>query len=123
MSLDDLTYEDELYTNCGTYVTYKNETVYTYYILEFEKDGDVDFSYSLQTTMVDYFATQSSCTAIYEVTDQPATTKGDWEWKDKKEDIEITLNNTRIEYEILRLTKKDLKLETIDGTVWVFEKD
>ncbi|HIA05317.1 MAG TPA: hypothetical protein EYN71_01140 [Flavobacteriales bacterium] len=116
-------YGDSVYTNCGTYVPFQNTTDYTYYILEFEKDGDVEWNYALSTSMVDYWSTQSSCTAIYNVSTQSGVTKGDWDWEDKKEDIEITLNNIRVEYEILKLTKEELKLETITGVVWEFEKD
>ena len=116
-------FEDSMYTSCGTMVPYKNETVYSSYRLEFEKDGDVEFTFNLTTSIVDYWSTQSTCTAVYDVTNDSGKSKGDWEWEDKKEDIEITLNNMKTEYEILRLTEKELKLETLTGEVWEFEKD
>ena len=116
-------YEDSVSTSCFTEIPYKNETVYDYYRLEFEKDGDVDFTYSITTTTVELWDSYAACTAVYDVNVDIGLLKGDWEWEDKKEDIEITIGNQRTVYEILRLTKDELKLETVYGEIWEFEKD
>lgn len=73
---------------------------------EFEKDGDV-------------VATQ---TYSYGGTSYSYSYKGDWEWEDKKEAIEITIAGSRIEYDILRLTNKELILEDDYLSQYEFEK-
>jgi hypothetical protein len=63
---------------------------------EFEKDGD--FTMIIQYSYYGY----GSYTYSY---------KGDWEWEDSKEKIEIQIGNSITEYEIIRLTNKELILE------------
>ena len=67
---------------------------YTYFF-EFEKDGDFEFGY----TETDYGTTY---TYSY---------SGEWEWENNKKEIEIELQGYVIDFEIIKLTKKELILE------------
>ena len=75
-------------------------------IMEFEKDGDFVMSYEYDYGTYSYSYSY----------------KGEWEWKDDKERIEIDVNNTKIEFEILRLTNDELWFEDEDGQEWELEK-
>jgi len=83
---------------------------------EFEKDGD--FSQTL--TIPPYIYTYYGYT--YSFGGGTYTSNGDWEWENSKESIEITIGNIRSEFEILRLTNKELVLEDEDRDQWEFEK-
>lgn len=50
--------------------------------------------------------------------------KGEWEWEDNKEAIEISLDgySSSDEYEIKRLTNKELTIEYENNVEWEFEK-
>ena len=65
------------------------------YFFEFEKDGDFEFGY----TETDYGTTY---TYSY---------SGEWEWENNKKEIEIELQGYVIDFEIIKLTKKELILE------------
>ena len=77
------------------------------FILEFEKDGDlnIDVSYSYYGYTYDY------------------SIKGEWEWEDGKRVIEISLDNVREEWEITKLTNSELEFEDEERDKWEFEKD
>jgi hypothetical protein len=123
-TLFQLSYEGTLSTSCGTEVTYSEGTSYSKYELEFEKDGDVELTQIYTYQQLDWGLSSANCEATYYTsTESTDFVKGDWEWEDGKEDIELTIGNYRIEYEILKLTKTELKLETLTGEVWEFEKD
>lgn len=76
------------------------------FTLEFEKDGDL-----LVSTTYSYYG--QSYTETY---------KGDWEWEDGKEKIEITLQGDKTEWEITRLTNKEFQFEDEDKIEYEFEK-
>ncbi|MCD4791703.1 MAG: hypothetical protein K8R54_00590 [Bacteroidales bacterium] len=79
-----------------------NENVYGLY-LEFEKDGDFTFTYSYDGYSYSY--------------------EGDWEWESGKEAIEITVDGEKEEFDILRLTNKELWFEDENNNEWQCEKE
>lgn len=73
--------------------------------MEFSKDGDFELSYS-------YFTYSYS-------------ERGEWEFSGDKEELELTIDNEIQKFEILRLTNKELWMESIDGgsvEEWRLEK-
>jgi hypothetical protein len=76
------------------------------YSFEFEKGGDfqVDLSYSYSGYSFSY------------------SYKGDWEWGSDKESIEVTADGDRTEFDVLRLTNKELWVEDDWNDEWRFEK-
>ena len=75
-------------------------------ILEFEKDGD--FVY---TASYSYYGYSSSYSY-----------KGEWNWEDDKQSVEIEIDGEKIEWEITRLTNKELEFEDEDNNKWELEK-
>ena len=69
---------------------------------EFEKDGGVKLSMSYEGTS-------------YKL-------PGSWDWGDAKESIEVSVLGQSIEFEIKRLTNKELWLEDEDGYLYKCEK-
>lgn len=73
--------------------------------MDFSKDGDFEFTYS-------YFTYSYS-------------ERGEWEFSGDKEELELTIDNEIQKFEILRLTNKELWMESIDGgsvEEWRLEK-
>ncbi len=68
--------------------------------LEFERDGSLEWS------------------------DDGYSYRGEWEWEDDKEVIKIDLDNRSydFEFEILRLTNREMILEDENGDEWELEK-
>ena len=68
--------------------------------LEFERDGSLEWS------------------------NNGYSYRGEWEWEDDKEGIEIDLDNRSddYEFEILRLTNREMILERENGDEWELEK-
>ena len=71
-------------------------------ILEFDKDGDFTFSY-------EFFGYDYSF-------------DGDWEWEDNKEVIQVEIDNSNTEWEIMRLTNSEFWFEDEDNNLWECEK-
>ena len=81
--------------------------------VEFEKDGD--FSIRTTSSYTDYYGSSYSYTY---------TNSGDWEFSSDKEEIEFDPNDgSDFEWEIKRLTNKELWVEDEDGNEWEWEKD
>jgi hypothetical protein len=77
------------------------------YTFEFEKDGDFEFGYTYS---------YGSYTNSY-------SSSGEWEWENNKEEIEVEINCYVLDFEIIKLTKKELILESQNGgEEWEFEK-
>jgi hypothetical protein len=77
------------------------------YTFEFEKDGDFEFGYTYS---------YGSYTNSY-------SSSGEWEWENNKEEIEVEINGYVLDFEIIKLTKKELILESQNvGEEWEFEK-
>lgn len=71
--------------------------------MEFDKDGDLDFKYSYGTYSYSY--------------------KGDWEFSGDKEELELSFDGQITDFEILRLTNKELWLEEPNSNQeWRLEK-
>ena len=71
--------------------------------MEFDKDGDMEFKYSYASYSYSY--------------------QGDWEFSGDKEELEITFDNQVTDFEILRLTNKELWLEEPNSNQeWRLEK-
>jgi len=68
---------------------------------EFEKDGDFEFKYSYGTYSYSY--------------------AGDWEFSTDKEEIELEIGGYIQDWEIKRLTNKELWLEDPSNQEWRFE--
>lgn len=69
--------------------------------MTFEKDGDFEFSYSYDGGTYGY--------------------KGEWEFSGDKEDLEVTIENQVNDWEILRLTNKELWFEDDTNTEFRLE--
>lgn len=69
--------------------------------MSFDKNGDFEFSYSYATYSDSY--------------------QGSWEFSGDKEDLELTLDNEVQDFEILRLTNKELWLEDEVNQEWRLE--
>jgi hypothetical protein len=83
-------------------------TVYTSYNIEWEFEKDGDFK---QTYVYSYYGSS-----------YVSTENGDWEWEDGKENIEIQVGSSVSEYEIIRLTNKELIVEDDYSNEYEFEK-
>lgn len=73
--------------------------------MDFSKDGDLEFTYS-------------DFTYSY-------TERGEWEFSGDKEELELTIDNVTQKFEILRLTNKELWMESTDSgsaVEWRLEK-
>ncbi|MFL2585074.1 MAG: hypothetical protein ACJ0QO_00230 [Parvicellaceae bacterium] len=96
---------------------------------EFENDGDIDQKISFDLTY-SYYGTSYTYSQNYDLS-------GEWEWENNKEEVEIEMNigygSWSSDYEILKLTNQELKLEgglfftefIIDApnnTEWEFER-
>ncbi|MEX0965641.1 MAG: hypothetical protein WD077_00250 [Bacteroidia bacterium] len=81
-------------------------------IIEFEKDGDFELLLEITYSYPGYSGTYD-----YEVT-------GEWEFEDNKENIELDFDDGggKTEWEILRLTSKELWIEAEGGEEYEFEK-
>ena len=78
--------------------------------VEFDKDGD----FTIRTTTTYYGSTDS----------YTYTTSGEWEFSSDKEEIEFDPNDGGdYEWEINRLTNKELWVEDQYGNEWEWEKD
>lgn len=81
--------------------------------VEFEKDGD--FTIRTTTSYTNIYGSPYSYTY---------TNSGDWEFSSDKEEIEFDPNDgSDFEWEIKRLTNKELWVEDEDGNEWEWEKD
>ena len=86
----------------------KVKTVGSTITLEFEKNGDFSFgsSYSYYGYSYSY------------------SYDGEWDWEDGKKSVEVSIDGEdKTEWEILRLTNKELWFEDEDGQEWHCEKD
>ncbi len=78
--------------------------------MEFEKDGDLELN-------VEYTYTYYGQTYSYSY-----TYNGTWEWEDGKETLELEWGGDTYEYEVKRLTSKELWMDDEDGEEWELEK-
>ena len=76
------------------------------YIVEFEKGGDLIVTYSYN-----YYGQSYS-----------ESYKGEWEWQNGKETIEISLDGSKEDWDVTRLTNKELEFEDSDRDTYEFEK-
>jgi hypothetical protein len=72
---------------------------------EFESDGDFDMTTAYSYPGGGYSYSYS----------------GEWEWEDNKEAIEVDMGGSISEWEIKKLTNKEMTLE-YDNSEWEFEK-
>ena len=86
----------------------------------FEKDEDFKFKQSYDRSVTYSFGYGYTNTYNSTVND---SYKGEWEWENNKEELEIEYDNYTQEFEILKLTNKELTLEDENGVEWEFEKD
>lgn len=75
--------------------------------LEFERDGD--FTFGLSYSYYGYSYSYSE--------------DGQWAWEDNKEAISVVVNGATEEWEIQRLTNKELWFEDESGQEWQCEKE
>ena len=87
---------------------------------EFEKDEDFKFKQSYDRSVTYSFGNGYTNTYTSTVNN---SYKGEWEWENNKEELEIEYDNYTQEFEILKLTNKELTLEDENGVEWEFEKD
>jgi len=74
--------------------------------IEFDKDGDFT-----GTSKFSYYGYSQSYSS-----------KGEWEWIDGKAGIEVTIDGDKEEWEITRLTNKELQFKDQDNTEYELEK-
>ena len=74
--------------------------------LEFDKDGDLEFNQTYSYYGSSYTYSQ----------------KGEWEWEDGKQSLEITLDGNKQEWEITRLTNKEFEFEDEGNNKYELEK-
>jgi hypothetical protein len=74
--------------------------------LEFDKDGDLEFNQTYSYYGSSYTYSQ----------------KGEWEWEDGKQSLEITLDGNKQEWEITRLTNKEFEFEDEGNSKYELEK-
>jgi hypothetical protein len=112
----------EAYLNNNSYSSPNYQVVISNVSMEweFEKDEDFKLKQSYDRTVTYSFG--SGYTNTYTSTENYSY-KGEWEWEDNKEDLEIEYDNYTQEFEILKLTNKELTLEDENGVEWEFEKD
>ena len=86
---------------------------------EFESDGDFD-------QIISFDLTYSYSNGNSYTFSQNSASSGEWEWENNKEELEIKINSgygsMSSDYEILKLTGQELKLEAPNNTEWEFEK-
>ena len=75
--------------------------------LEFDKDGDLEVNQTYSDYGNSYTYSQ----------------KGEWEWEDGKQSLEITLDGNKQEWEITRLTNKEFEFEDEGNNKWELEKN
>ena len=75
--------------------------------LEFDKDGDLEFNQTYSYYGSSYTYSQ----------------KGEWEWEDGKQSLDIILDGDKLEWEITRLTNKEFEFEDETNTKWELEKN
>jgi hypothetical protein len=75
--------------------------------LEFDKDGDLE----VNQTYSDYGSSYTY------------SQKGEWEWEDGKEIVEIVIDGSVEDFEIKQLTNKEMILEDESNQEWEFEKN
>jgi hypothetical protein len=108
-------------------------------IWEFESDGDFKNESKIDRTTTGWNRVGNWYTnygySNYSYTYEPFTNnsvsednwKGEWEWEDNKEAIEIDRSygsySYSSEFEITKLTNKEMTLEDSYGNEWEFEKD
>ncbi|MEX0966719.1 MAG: lipocalin family protein [Bacteroidia bacterium] len=71
-------------------------------VVEFEKDGDLDITLTYLYTYYGYSIPYSY------------TYSGDWEFEDDKETLVLEIEGEEMEWEILKLTKDELWVESLD---------
>ena len=76
------------------------------FTLEFDKDGDLE----VNTTYSDYGSSYTY------------SQKGEWEWEDGKQSLEIILDGNKQEWEITRLTNKEFEFEDEGNNKYELEK-
>ncbi|MFY0644905.1 MAG: copper resistance protein NlpE N-terminal domain-containing protein [Bacteroidia bacterium] len=76
------------------------------YEMEFEKNGDFAFHITY-----DYYGYSYSYDS-----------EGEWEWGSGKESVELDLDGDTYEFQIKRLTNKELWMEDEEGDEWEMEK-
>ena len=109
---------NEYLSNNSGYSYYNR--VITNFSSEWEFEDDNDFSRNTSyTETTSYTNWYGNTYTNYNNFNSSET--GDWDWEDNKEDIEIRANGVISEYEILKLTNEELKLE-YGGAEFEFEK-
>ena len=94
----------ELIKTDGYYINRSGE----FTIINFDRDGDFNMIGS-------YYDYNGQLTSFQEA--------GDWEWENGKEEVEIETYFAKEDWEILRLTNRELWFEIENGQIWKCEKN
>ena len=86
------------------------------YVFEFEKDGDFDVTITTPGYTYTYYGN------TYTYGGGTYVISGEWEWENNKEDIEVEMDGDIQDFEILKLTSKELILEDEYRNEWEFDK-
>ena len=113
---------NEYYSSSGSsYSSWSTVASGVEVIFEFEKDGD--FKYKRSGTRTNTHSGNYGGIPYTYTSDMNNSWKGEWEWEDNKEEIEIEYDGDLYDYEITKLTNKEMTLEDSYGNEWEFEKD
>lgn len=77
-------------------------------LIDFEQNGD----FSMLSSFNDGFGNFSNFREV-----------GEWEWENRKEEVEIQGSTFREDWEIIRLTNRELWFETANRSLWKCEKN
>jgi hypothetical protein len=110
---------------CGTQTIYDKVFKEQNVVWDMESDFDIKERYTLVELKHNYAESYiaPTCTAKYITLDSSANTEvRRWSFNNNKEELTITEAGDHEEYQILRLTNKELKLEDVDGNILSFTK-
>ena len=100
------------YCTSGDYFTYTMTEKIDEMIFDFQKDGEYDLDVVYSNSTINYNASMAACSAIYETQTESESESGEWELKDGKEELKISSDyGATIRFEIVQLTKDEMKLE------------
>lgn len=112
---------------CGVHTEHKKIEKQQQVVWDFESDNDVKQRYNLVEKSFNYgdSYSSSSCVPVYDIKDSSAVSEElKWFFENEKQELRISVENGPFQdYQIIRLTNEELKLEDVGGNILVFEKD
>lgn len=111
---DNLSYYSSMCSATFNYV----ETQTANFTMNLTKDGGLSFSINLKFKTMDQYATDNSCSLIYQDNSDAISEAGTWSFLDKKTKIQFYMGGDISIYDILELKEKEMKIKgTNSGSV------